>query len=346
MNELTINKGDVMRFKGKKVLVTGGAGFIGSNLVDRLVVEGASVTVLDDLFTGRRENIKQLREVNFIEGTVTDYDLIARLVKDSDIVFNLAVRNIIVSTVSPILDFQVNTGGTFNVLLAAKTFGIERVVYASSASVYGNPRYLPINEDDRISTLNPYAASKLSGEHYCSAFYESYGVPVAVLRYSNVYGINQSPQNPYCGVISRFFDRMMHGKAPHVHGDGEQTRDFTFVSDVIEATLLAAVSTKSEGEIFNVASGIETSVNELTRQISEITDIPLSTAYIDKRDIDNIRRRVLNIEKIRRVLRWSPTITLSRGLEMTYDWLASQNGNGKVGRMAFGFAKKNKTVAQ
>lgn len=335
-----------MRFKGKKVLVTGGAGFVGSNLVDRLVVEGASVTVLDDLFTGRRENIKQLREVDFVEGTVTDYELVARLVKKSDFVFNLAVRNIIVSTVSPILDFQVNIGGTFNVLLAAKTFGVERVVYSSSASVYGNPRYLPINEDDRISTLNPYAASKLSGENYCSAFYESYGVPVSVLRFSNVYGINQSPENPYCGVISRFFDRMMHGKAPHVHGDGEQTRDFTFVTDVVEATILAALSPKSEGEIFNVASGIETSVNELTRQISSITDIPLSTAYIDKRDIDNIRRRVLNIEKIRRVLRWSPTITLTRGLEMTYDWLSSQNGNAKVGRHAFGFAKRDKTYAQ
>ena len=326
MNNHKHKKGTEMRFRGKKVLVTGGAGFIGSNLVDKLVEEGARVTVLDDLFTGRRENIQHLREVHFVEGSVTDYDLVARLMKDSDLAFNLAVRNIIVSTVSPLLDFQVNIGGTFNVLQAAKTYGIERIVYTSSASVYGNPRYLPINEDDRLSTLSPYAASKLSGENYCSAFYESYRVPVAVLRYSNVYGINQSPQNPYCGVISRFFDRMMHGKAPHIHGDGEQTRDFTYVSDVVEATLLAALSPKSEGEIFNVASGIETSVNNLVNILAEITEAPISPANIDKRDIDNIRRRVLNIEKIRRVLRWCPMVTLTKGLEMTFDWLCSING--------------------
>jgi len=330
MNNHKSKKGANMRFKDTKVLVTGGAGFVGSNLVDKLVGEGAIVTVLDDLFTGRRENIQSLKEIRFIEGTVTDYELVAGLVKNADYVFNLAVRNIIVSTVSPLLDFQVNTGGMFNVLQAAKTYGVERIVYTSSASIYGNPRYLPINEDDRISALNPYAASKLSGENYCSAFYESYGVPVTVLRYSNVYGRNQSPLNPYCGVISRFFDRLMQGKAPHVHGDGEQTRDFTYVSDVVEATLLAAVSPKSEGEVFNVASGIETSVNELTTLMSDVTDTPISPAYIDKRDIDNIRRRVLNIEKIRRVLRWSPMVTLTKGLEMTYDWLCNENGYPKA----------------
>jgi len=313
-----------------KALVTGGAGFIGSNLVDKLVEEGATVTILDDLFTGRRDNISHLKKIKFIEGSVTDYDLVARLVNGTDFVFNLAVRNIIVSTVSPILDFQVNIGGTFNILLAAKTYGVKRLVYASSASIYGNPRYLPINEDDRISTLSPYAASKLSGENYCSAFYESYGVPATILRYSNVFGINQSPSNPYCGVISRFFNRMMHNKVPHIHGDGEQTRDFTYVSDVVEATLLAALSPKSEGEIFNVASGIETSINHLTKLLADVTSIPVSPAHIDKRDIDNIRRRVLNIEKIRRVLRWSPTITLSRGLEFTYDWLCGQNGKSKL----------------
>jgi len=315
-----------MRFRNKKVLVTGGAGFIGSNLVNKLVKEGAVVTVLDDLFTGRKENIAFLKEIKFVEGSVTDYDLVAELVKKSEIVFNLAVRNIIVSTTSPLLDFQVNGGGTFNVLLAAKNYGVERVVYTSSASVYGNPRYLPINEDDHLSTLNPYAASKLSGESYASAFYESYGVPVVVLRYSNVYGINQSPLNPYCGVISKFFDRIMNGQAPHIHGDGEQTRDFTYVDDVVEATLLAALNPKAEGEVFNVGSGKETSINELVYYIMELVDTTVSPVYIDKRDIDNIRRRVLNIEKIRRVLRWVPNTALTKGLEKTYDWLRTLNG--------------------
>jgi UDP-glucose 4-epimerase len=319
-----------MRFKGKKVLVTGGAGFVGSNLVNVLVKEGASVTVLDDLFTGRKENIAKIDHVEFIKGSVTEYNLLSRLVKKADIVFNLAVRNIIVSTKSPILDFQVNIGGIFNVLLAAKKYGVERVIYTSSASIYGNPRYLPINEDDRLSALSPYAASKLSGENYCSAFYESYEVPVVVLRYSNVYGINQTPTNPYCGVVSKFYDCLMDRKAPQVHGDGEQTRDFTYVSDAVEATVLAALSPKADGDVFNVGTGKETSVNELVYHISNITGCKIPPQYIDKRDIDNIRRRVLNIERIRRVLRWSPAITMTKGLEKTYTWLCSVNGKKKV----------------
>jgi UDP-glucose 4-epimerase len=312
-----------MRFLRKRVLVTGGAGFVGSNLVDRLVEEGASVVVLDDLFTGRKENIDRLEDVRFVEGSVTDYPLVTKLVKQVDVVFNLAVRNIIVSTVSPLLDFQVNTGGTFNILLAAKTYGIERVVYTSSASVYGNPKYLPINEDDRLSTLNPYAASKLSGESYCSAFYETYGVPVVMVRYSNVFGVKQSPLNPYCGVVSKFFNNLMNGDAPYIHGDGEQTRDFTYVGDAVEATLLAALSPKAEGEVFNIGSGKETSINELIRIMTEIIGVSSRPMYVDKRDIDNIRRRVLNIEKIRRVLRWVPTTTLTNGLGKTFEWLRS-----------------------
>ncbi len=318
-----------MRFRNKKVLVTGGAGFVGSNLVNRLVEEGARVTVLDDLFTGDLENINYLNDIKFIQGTVTDFDLIARLVQKNEIAYNLAVRNIIVSTKSPLLDFQVNSGGTFNMLLAAKTFGIERLVYTSSASVYGNPRYIPINEDENLSTLSPYAASKLSGESYCSAFYESYDMPVVVLRYSNVYGINQSPRNPYCGVISKFFENIMNRKAPQIHGDGEQTRDFTFVEDAVEATMLAGLSVKSEGEVFNVASGIETSVNELAQKIMDVTESYIPADYIDRRDIDNIRRRVLNIEKIRRVLRWSPQYNLTRGLEKTHQWITSHMSDVK-----------------
>lgn len=310
-----------MRFKGKKVLVTGGAGFVGSNLVNHLVKEGAKVTVLDDLFTGQKENLDCLDQIRFVDGSVTDFELVESLVKKAEIVFNLAVRNIIVSTVSPRLDFQVNTGGTFNVLLAARNHKVERVVYTSSASVYGNPRYIPINEDDRLSTLNPYAASKLSGENYCSAFYETYGLPVVVLRYSNVYGINQSPKNPYCGVISKFFENLLNGKSPQIHGDGEQTRDFTYVDDVVEATLLASLNPKAEGDIYNVSSGKETSINELSQKMIEMTGYHGNPEYIDRRDIDNIRRRVLNIEKIRRVIRWIPTTTLSTGLEKTYYWL-------------------------
>ncbi|HHS13734.1 MAG TPA: NAD-dependent epimerase/dehydratase family protein [bacterium] len=325
-----------MRFRNKRILVTGGAGFIGSNLVSALVKEGADVTVLDDLLTGQKENIDCLKYINFIEGTVTNAQLVDRLVKRADIVFHLAVRNIIVSTVSPLLDFKVNSGGTFTVLLAAKKYGVERVVYSSSASVYGNPKYLPINEDDRISTLSPYAASKLSGENFCSAFYESYGVPTVVMRFSNVYGINQSPQNPYCGVISKFFDWILQGQPPHIHGDGDQTRDFTYVSDVVEATLLAALSPKAVGEVFNVSSGKETSIYDLSSTMMKIAQYKADPVYVDKRDIDNIRRRVLNIEKIRRMLRWAPTTNMQKGLVMTHDWLRGINGK-KVRALAMGY---------
>jgi len=309
------------RFDGRHVLVTGGAGFIGSNLTDRLVEEGAQVTVLDDLFTGRKENISHFDKIRFVKGSVTQFDLVSTLVREVEIVFNLAVRNIIVSTSSPRLDFLVNTGGIFNVLLAAKQHANQRIVYASSASVYGNPKYIPINEDDRLSVLNPYAASKLSGENFCYSFYETYGVPVVILRYSNVYGINQSPLNPYCGVVSKFFEKLMDGQIPQIHGDGEQTRDFTFVKDVVEATLRAALNPKAVGDVFNIGSGKETSVNRLARHIIEITGNSVTPIHIDRRDIDNIRRRVLNIEKVRRVLRWIPSTSMKQGLRLTYEWL-------------------------
>jgi len=276
---------------GRRVLVTGGAGFIGSNLVDRLVELRAEVTVLDDLFTGQLSNIQHLDRINFVKGSIADYDLVEELVAEVDYVFNLAVRNIIVSTKNPQLDFEVNAHGTFNVLLAAKRRGIQRVIY----------------------------------ENYCMAFYETYNVPVTILRYSNVYGIRQNPSNPYCGVVSKFFEAVLKGESPKIHGDGEQSRDFTYVEDVVEATILAAINEKARGEIFNVGTGIEMSVNTLARMIIEIAGSDLEPVYIDKRDIDNIRRRVLNIEKIRKYIRWVPTTTLYNGLKKTYEWLKRAN---------------------
>jgi len=319
-----------MRYKNRKVLVAGGAGFVGSNLVRKLCEEGASVTVLDDLFTGDYSFIAGLRNTTFVKGSVTDYDLVEDLVKEAEIVFNLAARNIIVATKRPREDFNVNAGGMLNILIAAKKHDIDRIVYSSSASVYGNPRYLPINEDDRLSILNPYAASKLSAENYCMAFYESYGVPVSILRYSNVYGINQSPSNPYCGVVSRFFTAVLNGSSPEIHGDGEQTRDFTFVDDAVEATMLAGLSPKVVGETLNVGTGKETSVRHLAKLIIELSGLDLQPINIDRRDIDNLRRRVLNIEKIRKNLRWIPAIPLEEGLSKTYEWLISEKAK-KIG---------------
>jgi nucleoside-diphosphate-sugar epimerase len=177
-----------------------------------------------------------------------------------------------------------------------------------------------------MNLLSPYAVSKSAGEGYCHAFYESYDLPTAVVRYSNVFGPGQTPENPYCGVVAKLFDSAMTSKPLQIHGDGEQTRDYTFVEDAVTATLSAAVSPKATGQAYNVGTGVETSVNGLARLIMEITGTSSKLEYLDRRDIDNIRRRVVNIEKIRRELRWAPAVTLEQGLKKTHAWLLDRAG--------------------
>jgi len=316
-------------FAGRRVLVTGGAGFVGGALVRRLVRAGAKVTVLDDLFTGEAETVPTSAQL--VVGSVEDESLVNDLVSEASVVFHLAARNIIASTRDPRSDFSTNTGGTLNVLLAARAARTERVVYTGTTSVYGNPRSIPINEDDPVVLLSPYAVSKLGGENYCHAFYENYGVSVAVVRYSNVYGEGQRPDNPYCGVIAKFFDAAYGGRPLQIHGDGQQTRDYTYIEDAVDATLLAGIQPRAEGEVFNVGTGIETSVNELARMIGEAAVRPTEIEHIDRRDIDNIRRRVVNIEKARRMLRWTPTVTLQDGLRRTASWLERFGDRKRVG---------------
>jgi UDP-glucose 4-epimerase len=305
-------------FGGRRILVTGGAGFVGGALTRRLVDAGARVTVLDDLFTGQAETVPTGAE--FVRGSVTDRALVDELVAANSLIFHLAARNIIASTANPRDDFETNIGGTLNILIAARAAKVDRIVYTSSASVYGNPRSIPINEDDLLVLLSPYAVSKLGGENYCTAFYESYGLPTACVRYSNVYGPGQRPDNPYCGVVSKFLADAHAGVPLSIHGDGEQTRDYTFIDDAVEATLLAAIHPRAEGEVFNVGTGIETSVNGLALSICAALGTDVEVQHIDRRDIDNIRRRVVNIEKARRMLRWTPQVTLDRGLALTAGW--------------------------
>jgi UDP-glucose 4-epimerase len=306
----------------ERIVVTGGAGFVGSNITRRLLDDGYQVVVLDDFYTGDRSNLPSPHpRLEIVEGSVTDFDLVRDVIKGAAVVIHEAARNIIVSTQNPREDYEVNIGGTLNVLLAVRETGARRMVYASSASVYGNPRYLPINEDDATNMLSPYAVSKFAGENYCKAFYESYNLSTAVVRYSNVYGIAQRPDNPYCGVVAKFFESAMKGEPPRIHGDGEQTRDFTYIDDVVEATLKAAFEPKAEGQVYNVGTGRETPINQLARTIIEVTGAQVQPQYVDRRDIDNIRRRVVNIEKIRRELRWVPSVTIEQGLRRTYQWL-------------------------
>jgi UDP-glucose 4-epimerase len=316
-------------FGARRILVTGGAGFVGSAVTKRLVDAGARVTVLDDLFTGKAEEVPT--GATLVRGSVTDGDLVQELVAANSLILHMAARNIIASTANPLDDYATNIGGTLNVLLAARASKVDRVVYSSSASVYGNPRSIPINEDDPVWTLSPYAVSKLGGENYCTAFSENYDLPVATVRYSNVYGPGQRPDNPYSGVVSKFMVQA-HSRIPiSVHGDGEQTRDYTYVDDAVDATLAAAVHPRAEGEIFNVGTGIETSVNRLAVAVGEAMGVPIEINRIDRRDIDNIRRRVVNIEKIRRMLRWTPQWTLERGLAETAVWFKASGFSAETG---------------
>ena len=317
--------GHLPELKSERVLVTGGAGFVGSNIVHALLGLGAEVAVLDDFCTGHIENLPVSHpKLDVIRGSVTDFPLVKEVIKGITLIIHEAARNIIVSTRNPREDYEVNIGGTLNMLLAMRDSRVRRLVYSSSVSVYGNTRYLPINEDDTTNMLSPYSVSKYAGENYCKAFYESYGLSTTVVRYSNVYGLRQRSDNPYCGVVAKFFESAMAGEPVRIHGDGEQTRDYTYVEDVVEGTLLAAISPKAEGQVYNLGTGREISVNQLAELILRVTASSSPIEHVDRRDIDNIRRRVVNIEKVRRELRWIPSITLENGLRNTYEWLKSR----------------------
>jgi UDP-glucose 4-epimerase len=312
--------------RGRRVVVTGGAGFVGSRIVARLLEAGAEVLVLDDFSTGSRENlVESASSLEVVEGSVADFELVREALDGRDIAIHGAARNIVLSTRNPRDDFTVNIGGTLNVLLAARDLQLSRIVYTSSASIYGNPRYLPIAEEDPVNLLSPYAVSKYAGEGYCHAFYESYNLPTAVVRYSNVFGLGQTLENPYCGVVAKFFQAAMTDEPLQIHGDGEQTRDYTFIEDAVTATLSVAVSPRAIGQSYNVGTGRETSVNRLAEMIIELTGASVESRHVDRRDIDNIRRRVVNIEKIRRELRWTPAVTVEQGLRETYAWLVERS---------------------
>ncbi|MFE4522998.1 NAD-dependent epimerase/dehydratase family protein [Cytobacillus firmus] len=308
----------------KKVVITGGAGFIGSNLAKKLVEIGYKVFIIDDLFSGSLDNLKGLN-IEFIQGTILNKNLLLKVFKGSDIVFHLAARNIIAAIENPREDLRSNIEGTYNVLEAAKDAKVNKLVYASTSSIYGNPKYLPINEDDKLNFLNFYSVSKFAGESYAKVFYEVYGLPITVVRYSNVFGYNQRAENPYCGVIGKFIDYCNYKKPILIHGDGEQTRDFTFIDDAVEATILSGLSNKSIGESYNIGTGVETSINSLAFKLKKITNSESEVKYIEKRDIDNLRRRVMNIEKIRYQLKFFPKYTLGEGLKKTVEWYQDNN---------------------
>jgi UDP-glucose 4-epimerase len=280
-----------------------------------LIGKGAAVVVLDDWSTGVKSNLQAHPGLTVLTGTILDTEAVRKAMEGCTVVVHQAATPITTALRDPAYDCDVNVRGTVNALLAARDNGkVKRVVYASSDSVYGNPRYLPINEDDLLGPLSPFAVSKLAGENYCRAFYETFGLSTTILRYANVYGSAADGTPGEEGVVGQFVSNALKGQPLLVHGDGEQSRDFVHITDAVDATLQACFSTKSEGQIYNVGTGIEITVNQLVELVQALTRTKSRIENVDRLDIDNIRRRVLNIEKIRRELRWTPKLTLEHGL--------------------------------
>ena len=309
--------------KWKNVLVTGGLGFVGHNLVKTLVEEyDCKVTVVDNCVNSSPATLgSTLSRVNFKNMSVLD-EKFYPLLDDAEYIFHLACIQIAHSGSDPVTDLRVNAESTLNILqyLRNKTpLKLIRFVYTSSASVYGSSKNLPCREDGVTRVLSQYAATKLLGEQYTLMYQKLYNIPTASVRYSNVYGLGQSPRNPYCGVIGKFVDYALAGKNLTIFGDGQQTRDYSYITDAVDATILAAVHPAALGGVFNIGTGVETTVLQLARLIKEYTgDIEIN--HIPERDIDNIRRRYMDIELIHTELGWAPVVTIEEGLKRTIDW--------------------------
>lgn len=309
--------------RGQKVLVTGGLGFCGLNLSRYLAEDlGCRVTILDDCSNSSAEAARTVDGATLVVGDVRDEPTFAPLLRDHPWIFHLACRTILTCGNEPEADAEVNAISTLRMLeflRRERPAGLRSFLYTSSTSIYGNCRHLPTDELDPPNILNHYAATKLLGEHYTLLYHTAYRLPTVCVRYSNVYGPGQTPRNPYCGVIGKFIDAALDGRPMTIHGDGEQTRDYTYVRDAIEGTVLAAVSPQGVGDVFNIGTGVETSVNQLADEVHRLTGGITPTEYVDRRDIDNIRRRALSPEKIRLRLGWAPQTRIRDGLRRTVD---------------------------
>lgn len=313
--------------KGKKVLVTGGLGFVGHNLVRSLLNDyNCEVIVVDNCANSSEAALgDDIKRVDFHNISVLDTERLFPLVDNVNFLFHLACKQISVSGKEPISDLKVNAESTLLLLEYLRNRRLpsfERFIYTSSCSVYGSSTRLPISEEDATNVLSNYAATKLLGENYSTIYNKNYNVPTTSVRYSNIYGYGQSPRNPYCGVLGKFIHNALTGKKLLIFGDGEQTRDYTFITDAVNATILAAVHPKAIGDVFNVGTGIETSVNVLTKLIGKAVK-NLNIETVPERDIDNIRRRSMDIEKIHQRLGWAPEINIRKGLDLTLEWYKS-----------------------
>jgi nucleoside-diphosphate-sugar epimerase len=293
----------------------------GSHIVDELVHRRERVRVLDNFATGKRENIAHnLAQVELVEGDLTDLDTVRRAVEGVDYVLHLgAIASVPRSVADPIASNEANVTGTLNVLLAARDEGVRRVVYSSSSSVYGDSPELPKREDMPTSPVSPYAVSKLAGEHYCVAFHRVYDLPAVCLRYFNVFGPRQDPQSQYAAVIPKFVTRMLNGKPPLVYGDGLQTRDFTYVANVVEANLLACQSEEAVGQVMNAALGSRISLLDLIRTLNKVLGTDLSPAFEAPRPGD-VRDSQADTTLMQSLLGFQAVVGFEEGLRRTVEW--------------------------
>ncbi len=305
-----------------KCLVTGGAGFIGSNLADGLLAQGAKVVIIDNLVTGFRENVEEINgDVDFIEGDINDDATLKRALDGVEVVFHeAALPSVPRSVENPVETHDACVNGTFNVLCRAREAGVRRLVYAASSSAYGNQPTLPKVETMRPEPLSPYAGAKLMGEYYCQIFNRVYGLETISLRYFNVFGPRQNPSSMYSGVISRFVDALMGGKTPVIYGDGETSRDFTYVANVVDANIRAAQTANGLGEVMNCANGDRITLNELLEVLKKITGNPDVTADYQPERAGDVKHSQADNNRIVECLGYKKLVGLEDGLINTIDW--------------------------
>jgi nucleoside-diphosphate-sugar epimerase len=301
-------------------LVTGGAGFIGSHLVEELARRGEQVRVVDSLVTGKRQNLSHVPSVEFIEGDLADLNVARRVVTGIDYVLHqAAIPSVPRSVEDPVTSNRANVDASLNILVAARDAGVKRLVYAGSSSAYGNTPTLPKVETMATAPLSPYALQKLVAEQYCQMFTALYGLETVTTRYFNVFGPRQDPSSPYSGVISLFISALSDGRQPTIFGDGEHTRDFTYVANVVDGVLRACTANAASGEVINVATGARISLNTLFNTVRDLVGARVSPKYEAPRAGD-VKDSQADISKARRLLGYRPTVSFEEGLSRTVAW--------------------------
>jgi nucleoside-diphosphate-sugar epimerase len=309
-------------------LVTGGAGFIGSHLTEELARRGHRVRVVDSLITGKRRNLEHISDVDFLEGDLAEISVAERAVQGMDYVLHqAAIPSVPRSVKDPITSNRANIVASLNILVAARDAGVKRLVYAGSSSAYGDTPTLPKREDMPTNPLSPYALQKLVAEQYCGMFTRLYGFETVTIRYFNVFGPRQDPGSPYSGVISLFSTALLERRQPIVYGDGEHTRDFTYVANVVDGVLRACEAPRAAGETINVATGGRISLNELLRVMNAIVGTNLQPIHEAPRQGD-VKDSQADITKAKDLLGYTPIVSLEEGLRHTLEWCRSENAAG------------------